>query len=127
MKEKIMKKIIDQYFKAYNEFNLEGMLKNIHRDIIFKNYAGGEVTLELSGKSAFRTQIEQAFALFKSREMKVTDQNFGDDMVENKIEFKGVLAVDVSDKLKKYDLVKLQSKSVFKFKGGKIISIEDIN
>lgn len=122
-----MKKIIDQYFKAYNEFNLEGMLKNIHRDIIFKNYAGGEVTLELSGKHAFRTQIEQAFALFKSREMKVTDQNFGDDMVENKIEFKGVLAVDVSDKLKKYDLVKLQSKSIFKFKNGKIISIEDIN
>lgn len=122
-----MKKIIDQYFKAYNEFNLEGMLKNIHRDIIFKNYAGGEVTLELSGKPAFRTQIEQAFALFKSREMKVIDQKFGYDMVENKIEFKGVLAVDVSDKLKKYDLVKLQSKSIFKFKNGKIISIEDIN
>lgn len=122
-----MKKIIDQYFKAYNEFDLEGMTINIHRDIIFKNYANGEVTLELSGKPAFRTQIEQAFALFKSREMKVTDQKFGDDMVENKIEFKGVLAVDVSDKLKKYDLVKLQGKSIFKFKNGKIISIEDIN
>lgn len=127
MKDKLMKKIIDQYFKAYNEFDLEGMTKNIHRDIIFKNYANGEVTLELSGKPAFKTQIEQAFALFKSREMKVTDQKFGEDMVENKIEFKGVLAVDVSDKLKKYDLIKLQSKSVFKFKNGKIISIEDIN
>lgn len=127
MKEKIMKKIVDEYFKAYNEFNLEGMMKNIHRDVVFKNYAGGEVNLELKGKSAFRTQIQQAFALFKNREMKIVGQKFGEDMVENKIDFKGVLAMDISDELKKYDLVKLQSKSIFKFKGGKIVSIEDIN
>ncbi len=127
MNEKIMKKIIDQYFKAYNEFDLEGMVKNIDRNFVFKNYTGDEVTLELNGKPAFRTQIEQAFSLFKSREMKVIEQKFENDTVENKIEFKGVLAVDVSDELKKYDLVKLQSKSVFKFKKGKIISIEDIN
>ena len=122
-----MKKIVNQYFKAYNEFDLEGMIKNIHRDIVFKNYAREEVTLELNGKSAFKTQIEQAFALFKNREMKIIEQKFGDDIVENKIDFKGVLAVDISYKLKKYDLIKLQSRSIFKFKKGKIISIEDIN
>ena len=127
MKEKIMKKIVDDYFKAYNEFDLEGMMKNIHRDVIFKNYAGEEVNLELNGKPAFKTQIKQAFALFKNREMKIIEQKFEDDMVENKIDFKGVLAMDISDELKKYDLIKHQSKSIFKFKGGKIISIEDIN
>jgi hypothetical protein len=47
-------------------------------------------------------------------------------MVENKIDFKGVLAVDIPDGPKKYDSIKLQSKSIFKFKDGKIISIEDI-
>jgi len=59
--------------------------------------------------------------------MKIVEQKFGENMVENKIDFKGVLAVDISDELKKYDLIKLQSKSIFKFKNGKIISIEDIN
>jgi len=127
MKEKLMKKIVDQYFKAYNEFDLDGMMKNIHRDVVFKNYAGGEVNLELNGKPAFRSQIKQAFAIFKNREMKIVEQKFGENMVENKIDFKGVLAVDISDELKKYDLIKLQSKSIFKFKNGKIISIEDIN
>jgi len=127
MNEKLMKKIVNQYFKAYNEFDLEEMIKNIHRDIVFKNYASGEVTLELNGKSAFKTHIEQAFALFKNREIKIIEQKFRDDMVENKIDFKGVLAVDISDKLKKYDLIKLQTRSIFKFKKGKIISIEDIN
>ena len=85
-----------------------------------------EVTLELNGKIAFKNQVEHAFNLFKKREMKILEQKFGDDMVENKIDFKGVLAVDIPDGPKKYDLIKLQSKSIFKFKDGKIISIEDI-
>jgi hypothetical protein len=127
MKEKSMKRIINQYIKAYNEFNADGMVKDLHRDMVFKNIANGEVTLELNGKMAFKSQIEQAFILFKKREMKILEQNFGDDTVENKVDFKGVLAVDVSDELKKYDLIKLQSKSIFRFKDGKIISIEDIN
>lgn len=127
MKEKSMKRIIDQYIKAYNNFDADGMIKNLHRDMVFRNIANGEVTLELNGKMAFKGQIEQAFNLFKKREMKILEQKFGDDIVENKVDFKGVLAVDVSDELKKYDLIKLQNKSVFRFKEGKVISIEDIS
>lgn len=122
-----MKKFVDQYFKAYNEFNEDGMIENIHEDMEFKNIVNGEVNFQLKGKDAFKTQIKQAFALFKNREMKIVDQKFGDDTVENDVHFKGVLAVDVSHELKKYDLIKVQSKSIFKFKNGKIISIEDIN
>lgn len=127
MKEKLMKKIVDLYYKSYNEFNIGGMIKNIHEDIVFQNIADGEVNFELKNKESFKKQIEQAFALFKNREMKIIEQKFGDNMVENKIQFKGVLAMDVSDELKKYDLIKVQSKVIFKFKNGKIISIEEIN
>ena len=127
MKEKRMKRIIHEYIKDYNEFNAEGMIKNIHEDVEFKNIANGEVNFELKGKNAFKKQIKQAFAIFKNREMKIVKQKFEDDIVENEVDFKGVLAMDISDELKKFDLVKLQSKSIFKFKNGKIISIEDIN
>ncbi|MGZ7208905.1 MAG: nuclear transport factor 2 family protein [Methanobacterium sp.] len=127
MKEKLMKKIVDQYYKSYNEFNIDGMIKNIHEDMVFKNIVNGEVNFELKGKETFKKQIEEAFALFKNRKMKIVKQKFGDDIVENKIDFKGVLAVDIPDQFKKYDLIKVQSKVIFKFKNGKIISIEDIN
>ncbi|MGZ7160741.1 MAG: nuclear transport factor 2 family protein [Methanobacterium sp.] len=127
MKEKLMKKIVDQYYKSYNKFNIDGMIKNIHEDMVFKNIVNGEVNFELKGKEAFKNQIEEAFALFKNRKMKIVKQKFGDDIVENKIDFKGVLAVDIPDQFKKYDLIKVQSKVIFKFKNGKIISIEDIN
>lgn len=127
MKEKSMKRIIDQYIRSYNEFDADGMIRYLHRDMVFRNIANGEVTLELNGRIAFKAQIEQAFNLFKKREMKILEQKFGDNIVENKVDFKGVLAVDVSDELKKYDLIKVQNKSVFRFKDGKVISIEDIS
>ncbi|MGZ7134298.1 MAG: nuclear transport factor 2 family protein, partial [Methanobacterium sp.] len=118
MKEKLMKKIVDQYYKSYNKFNIDGMIKNIHEDMVFKNIVNGEVNFELKGKEAFKNQIEEAFALFKNRKMKIVEQKFGDDIVENKIDFKGVLAVDIPDQFKKYDLIKVQSKVIFKFKNG---------
>lgn len=127
MKEKRMKQIIDEYITDYNNFNIEGMIKNIHRDMVFKNIARGEVTIELNGKIAFKTQIEQAFGLFKKREMKIIEQIFDKDGVKNRIDFKGVLAVDIPDGPKKYDLIKLQYNTNFQFKEGKIISIEDVN
>jgi len=127
MKEKLMKRIVDQYINSYNKFDADGMTKNLHKDMVFKNIAGDKVTLELKGKIAFKSQIEQAFGLFKKREMKILEQKFGNDMVENRVDFKGVLAVDIPDGPKKYDLIKLQYNTTFKFKDGKIISIEDIN
>lgn len=122
-----MKRIVDQYVDSYNRFDLDGMTRNLHRDIVFKNIADGEVTLELYGKPAFKTQIEQAFSLFKKREMKIVEQKFGDDVVENKVDFKGVLGVDVPEGPKENDLLKIQYKTVFRFKNGRIIAIEDIN
>ena len=122
-----MKIIIDEYIKAYNEFDVDGMIKNVHENLEFKNIANGEVNFELKGKNAFKKQIKQAFTIFKKREMKIIEQEFNEDIVENKIDFKGVLAMDISDELKKNDLIKLQSKAIFKLKNGKIVSIEDIN
>lgn len=127
MKEKLMKKIVDQYIDSYNKFDLEGMVRNLHKDMIFKNIANDEVTLRLDGKIAFKNQINQAFNLFEKREMKILEQKIGDNIVENKVDFKGVLAVDIPDGPKKNELIKLQYKTVFKFKNGRIISIEDIN
>lgn len=127
MKEKLMKRITDEYVKSFNEFDVDGMLRNIHRDVVFKNIAGEEVTVELNGRIAFKNQINQPVELFEKREMEIIGQKFGEDMVENHVAFKGVLAVDIPDGPKKHELIKLQYTTIFKFKEGKIISIEDIN
>jgi len=127
MKEKRMKKIIDEYVKAFNKFDVEGMVKDLHENMEFKNITNGEVNVELNGKIAFKNQLEQGNNLFKKREMKITDQKFENNIVENKVDFKGVLAMDIPDGPKAGELIKIKNKSIFYFKNGKVISIEDIN
>lgn len=127
MKEKRMKRIIDEYIKAYNNFNVANMIKDVHEDIVFRNIANSEINLELKGKEALKNQAEQAVNLFEKREMKITEQVIISDTVENKIEFKGVFAVDIPDGPKSGELIKLKGKSVFQFEKGKIVLIEDIS
>lgn len=122
-----MKIIIDQYFKAYNKFDIEGMLKNVHPEVEFKNIAGNETNVHIQGLETLRKQAEDSSKLLKKREMKITEQTIDGDVVKNKIDFKAVLNIDIPDGPKSGELVKLKGESIFKFKNGKIISIEDIS
>lgn len=127
MEDKEMKEIIDEYINAYNKFDEEGLIKNLHKNVKFKNIVNGKVNLQLTGKYAFKSQVEQAVTLFKKREMKIIEQTINDNTVENKIHFSGVFAVDIPDGPKTGETIEFEAKSLFKFKGGKIILIEDIN
>ena len=127
MKEKRMKRIIDEYINAFNKFDVANMVKDLHEDMEFKNITNGEVNAQLKGKSAFENQLKQGDNLFKKREMKIIDQKCENDIIENNVDFKGVLALDIPDGPKAGELIKIKNKSVFHFKNGKIILIEDIN
>ena len=126
MKEKRMKRIIDEYIKAYNEFDVEGMLRNVHEDVELKNTTNGEVNVQLKGINILKKQAEQSVGLFEKREMTIIEQEINDNRVENKINFKGVIGADFPDGPKKGELVKLEGKSIFQFEKGKIILIEDV-
>ena len=126
-REKQIKIIIDHYIKAYNEFDIDGMLKNVHPDVEFKNIAGGEINVHILGLKDFKTQAKDSTRLLKKREMLITAQKINGNVVENKIDFKAVLNIDIPDGPKAGELVKFKGESRFKFKGDRIISIEDIS
>lgn len=127
MKEKRMKQIIDEYIKAYNEFDVAGMLRNVHEDVELKNTTNGEVNVQLKGIDILKKQAEQSLSLFEKRELKIIEQVIEGNTVENKISFKGVIATDFPEGgVKSGELVKLEGKSVFQFEKGKIILIEDV-
>nr|WP_305050632.1 hypothetical protein [Elizabethkingia bruuniana] len=50
--------IIRSYINAYNQFDIPGMVANLHDNIIFKNIQDGETNLLLQGKKEFRQQAE---------------------------------------------------------------------
>jgi len=127
MENKEMKKIIDEYIKSYNKFDVEGMVSNLHEDVEFKNISGGELNLELNGKNAFKKQARESVKMFKKREMKVKEERYEDNRAEIKIDFMGVLAMDIPKGPKSGKIIKIKGKSIYSFKDRKIISIEDIS
>ena len=119
--------LIEQYIKAYNNFDISGMLADLDDNIIFKNISKGEVTLELNGIDDFRKQAEQACGFFSEREQKIQNIVFSEGGCRVDIAYRAKIAVDLPNGLKAGDEIKLKGKSVFHFAEGKISEIYDIS
>lgn len=125
--EEIRKKIIENYVGAYNNFDVENMLKDLDENIIFRNIHGGAVNLTTEGVEAFEKQAAEAKKLFSRREQKITALKFVRDTVEAEIAYRATLAVDLPNGLKSGSEIELEGKSIFRFQGDRIVEIEDIS
>lgn len=121
------KRIIENYVEAYNNFEVEGMLRDLDDRLVFRNISNGEVNLLLNGLDEFRKQAEQTNALFSEREQKITGLKFDGNAAEAEITYRGTLAADLPNGLKAGSEIQLTGKSIFRFAGDKIIEIEDIS
>jgi len=119
--------IIENYLDGYNRFDTDQMLADCDQQVVFENISGGDVTVSLTGLSAFRAQAEQAKAYFTVRKQLVTSYKHESDRTEVQIEYYAVAAMDFPNGLHKGDELRLQGKSVFQFADGKIVRITDIS
>ncbi|MGF7040482.1 nuclear transport factor 2 family protein [Mucilaginibacter lappiensis] len=120
-------RIINNYVKAYNNFDIDGMLIDLDQSIKFVNISSGEVNMTLNGLSAFKAQAIQAKDLFSIREQTIKSFKHPDDQSEIEIAYSAVLAIDLPNGLKRGDKLNINGKSTFKFSGDKIIEITDIS
>lgn len=127
MRYDIYQKIIENYIDAYNSFDIDRMLSDMHENIKFENISNGEVNLTTNGIEELRNQAEQAKQLFKERKQTITDIKFDDNQVEVKIDYRGILAVDFSNELKTGDVIEVKGNSIFRFKDNKVIELKDIS
>ena len=125
MKQQEMKNIIDKYIRAYNSFDIEGMLTVMHRDVTFQNVSNDIVNMTANGADELREAAEKAKNLFKSRAQKVRKYDYKNDTATIEIDFAGVLSADMLDGPKAGETLRLKGRSVFKFKDGLIISLTD--
>jgi ketosteroid isomerase-like protein len=121
------KNLVESYIEAYNRFDVAGMLRPLHEQVVFRNITNGEVDLTLTGKESFLQQAEQALQYFSEREQRVTDWQFSADKAEVLLDYSAVAAMDFPNGLKAGDPLHLQGKSVFEFADGLISSITDIS
>ncbi|GIP26451.1 hypothetical protein J23TS9_15810 [Paenibacillus sp. J23TS9] len=119
------KEIIDTYVEAYNSFDVPGMIKLLHKDILFRNISNGEIDMETHGIHEFRKLAEKSTKIFSSRRQTIIDCNAIDDKIEVIIDYEGILAVDLPNGLNRGDKMQLKGKSVYGIQEGKILLIED--
>ena len=125
MKQKI--EAIQAYINAYNAFNVSEMLKHLHTDIVFENYASEILTHTTQGIQEFEVQAKKAATLFEYRKQQITDITTNENEVVIAIKYHGVLALYMSEDLKKGAEIMLEGKSIFLFRDQKISKIVDIN
>ena len=127
MKEDVYRKIIENYVDAYNHFDVDRMLADMDEEARFENISMGEVTLITEGVAALREQALEAADIFSERKQIITNFQFHEQEVEVDVDFSATLAIDFSEELKAGDQIQLTGKSVFTFRGDKIIELKDIS
>ncbi|UUZ86259.1 nuclear transport factor 2 family protein [Paenibacillus sp. P26] len=119
------RQIIEKYIEAYNAFDVDGMIRLLHNDVVFRNISNGEANMETRGVQAFRELADRSAKMFSARRQTITGYRTEDSKIEVRIEYIGTLAVDLPNGLKTGDHLQLEGKSLFEFKDGKISLIED--
>ena len=118
---------VRNYIDGYNHFDIDKMVADFDDSIIFENVQNGETTLSLKGLKAFVQQAEQAKAYFSKRTQTVTSFHHFDSKTEIGIDYHGILGMDFQNGLKNGQELNLKGKSIFEFKGSKIIKLTDIS
>ena len=119
------KRVIKSYIKSYNDFDIDGMTKDLTEDVVFENNTNGNVDLRTEGIQEFIKQAELAKQYFKQRKQTIVSWEFSNSEVIIGIDYKAVLAMDLPNGLKTGDTLELKGESVFEFENQKIKRITD--
>lgn len=117
--------LIQRYVRAYNDFDIDGMLATMHPECTFQNVSGGEVNAAASGTAQLRALAERSKELFSSRFQKITAFHHDDDAVNVDVDYEGVLRVDIPGGPRAGESLRLAGKSVFRFRDGLIHALTD--
>ena len=127
MGDELRRKMIESYIGAYNRFDVAAMLANADPEIIFRNISKGEVNLRTDGIDEMRKQAEESGASFVGREQVITCITISEHQAVVDVQFSGTLAVDLPNGMKAGDRIALKGKTIFEFRGDKIVGITDIS
>lgn len=120
-----MKEIIEKYVRAYNSFDIEGMIALLHEEIEFRNISSGSIDVETKGIGKFREIAEQSKSLFTYRCQTIVGYSFEDDKTQVEIDYEGILAADLPNGMKAGEKIHTKGKSVFEFRDEMVAVIED--
>jgi len=120
-----MRGLIERYVRAYNDFDIDGMVALLHPDCTFQNESGGTVNASTSGIPQIRELAEKSRELFSSRRQVITSFKRDGDAMAVEIDFDAVLKADIPNGPRAGEILKLHGRSVFRIRDGLIHALTD--
>lgn len=127
MEKQLIQQTIESYLKAYNNFDVAGMLETLHPEIKFENITNGNTDLSLNGLNEFKAQANGALHYFSERKQVISGISISGQTAEVSIDYIAVLAVDLPNGLKAGEQLQMKGQSIFSFQDNLIISLTDIS
>ncbi|MEO0647451.1 MAG: nuclear transport factor 2 family protein [Cyanobacteria bacterium J06650_10] len=127
MNEEKQKEVIEAYLAAYNRFDVEGMIAQLHPQIVFQNVSDGEVNAEANGIEQFREMAVRSAAMFSSRHQQASEFSADGAVVSIEIAYEGILATNLPNGMQAGETLQLTGRSEFIFEDGKLIRITDFS
>lgn len=119
--------IIREYIKYYNEFNLDGMLSLMTDDVCFENIMNGSTDVKTTDIAELEQIAGISLNIFSERLQTIKNITIEGDSYVVEIDYYGKIAENLPNGLKQGDEIKLDGKSIYKFRDGKICSLTDIS
>lgn len=113
------------YIEAYNRFDIDGMMAQLHHNVTFRNYENGKLNLEIRGSDEFREQAEVVAKLFRERNQSIREIRVQSNAIVIEVAYAGTLSIDLPNGPKAGEKVKFLGTSEFEFHDERIISIID--
>lgn len=119
------KHIIENYIQSYNNFDVAGMIKDLHEHIVFQNISNGKVDIRTEGIEEFKKQAEAATHYFTQRKQSVVSWEFNNSKILIHVHYEATLAMDFPNGLKRGNTLTLKGTSEFEFDNERIKRITD--
>ena len=117
--------MVQNYVRAYNQFDIKGMTRDLSQQIVFENISGSKTTIHTKGLEDFITLARNGLSMFTSRKQSILNWNIETNKVIIDVSFEAILAQDLPGGLKAGDTLSLTGKSEFTFSGEQITHIRD--
>jgi hypothetical protein len=120
-----MRALIDRYIDAYNRMDVDAMLANMHREVIFENYTAGNLSVRTLGIDELRHLAQSSLGLFAGRRQTITGYSEAEGTAHVQIFFEGTFAVDLPNGVRAGQRIAMPGRSEFRERDGLLIYIAD--
>jgi len=118
---------IERFISAYNLFDIDEMMAQVHPDCRFTNVSGGQTNAAAAGRVELRALAERSATLFRSRRQVVTGMSAEGDAVRVDVEYEAVPAVDLSPEMPAGRDLHMSGWSIYEFRDGLISRLTDFS